>query len=107
MNLTSTKELEDLATVKVISVTDDNSQGCNLTVCDDLVSTQSDGTEILSSPSSSGSLRTRMWPREFPVPTFSYETELQLEKGNVVYRSNMTRLTPSHKAMSDILRNVA
>lgn len=72
-----------------------------------LVSTQSDDTEILSSPSSSGSLRTQMWPREFPVPTFSYETELQLQKGNAVYRSNMAGSTPSHKAMSDILKNVA
>ncbi|XP_028430573.1 uncharacterized protein LOC114553561 [Perca flavescens] len=106
VNLTSTVELEDLATVKVIPIIDDCSQGLNLTVCDDL-STQSDDTELLSTPSSSVSTRTQMWPREFPIPTFSYDTELQLEKGNVVYRSNMTRLTPSSKTKSDILEKVA
>lgn len=34
-------------------------------------------------------------------------TELQLEKGNAVYRSNMTRLTLSSKTKSDILEKVA
>ncbi|KAJ8361311.1 hypothetical protein SKAU_G00178360 [Synaphobranchus kaupii] len=107
MNLTSTAELEDLATVKVIPITDDCSQGFNLTVFDDLVSTPLDDTVLLSTPSSSVSTRTQMWPREFPVPTFSYDTELQLEKGNAVYRSNMTRLTLSSKTKSDVLEKVA
>ncbi|XP_041643354.1 uncharacterized protein LOC121509758 [Cheilinus undulatus] len=107
VNLTSTAELEDFATVKVIPIIDDASQEITLTFCDDVVSTQTDDTELLSSPSSSGSARTQMWPREFPIPTFAYDTELQLEKGNTVYRSNMTRLTLRPKVMSDILEKVA
>ncbi|KAA8580465.1 hypothetical protein FQN60_006000, partial [Etheostoma spectabile] len=93
VNLTSTAELEDLATIKVIPVTDECSQVITLTVCDEIVSSQSDDTELLSTPSSSVSTRTQMWPREFLIPTFSYDSELQLEKGNAVFRSNNTRLT--------------
>ncbi len=104
VNLTSTAELEDLATLKVIPLTDDCNQG---SVCDDLVSTQSDDTELLSIPSSSVSTRTQMWPGEFLIPTFSYDTELQLEKGNAVYRSDMTKLTLTSRTKSDILEKVA
>ncbi|KAF7642129.1 hypothetical protein LDENG_00264180 [Lucifuga dentata] len=107
VNLTFTAELEDLATIKVIPITDDYSQGSNLTGCDDFLSTQSDDMELLSTPSSSVSTRTQMWPREFPIPPFSYDTELQLEKGNAAYRSNMTRLTLSSKIKSDILERLA
>ncbi|XP_078025314.1 uncharacterized protein LOC117251126 [Epinephelus lanceolatus] len=104
VNLTSTTELENLATIKVIPVTDDSPA---IPVCDEVESTQTDDTELLSSPSSSVSTRTQMWPREFPIPTFSYDTELQLEKGNSVYRSNKRPLTPSPKTISDILKKVA
>lgn len=71
VNLTSTVELEDLATVKVIPLSDDFSQEITLTICDDIVSTQSDDTELLSTPSSSVSTRTQMWPHVFPIPKFS------------------------------------
>ncbi|XP_068567851.1 uncharacterized protein [Cebidichthys violaceus] len=107
VNLTSTAELEDLTTVKVIPITDDCSEGFNITASNESVCTQSDDTEILSSPSSTVSTRTQMWPRVFPIPTFSYDTELQLEKGNAVHRSNMTRLSMSSKLKSDILDKVA
>ena len=70
VNLTSTAELEDFATIKVIPPTDD---GQTIPVCDDLVSTETDDTELLSLPSSSISTRTQMWPKEFPIPTFSYD----------------------------------
>ncbi|XP_056277356.1 uncharacterized protein LOC130198234 [Pseudoliparis swirei] len=69
--------------------------------------TQSDDTELLSSPSSTVSTRTQLWPRVFPIPTFSYETEIHLETGNAVHRSNMTRLSMSFKLKSDILEKVA
>ncbi|XP_047217856.1 uncharacterized protein LOC124866210 [Girardinichthys multiradiatus] len=104
VNLTSTEELGDLATVKIIPI-NDCSQEDNLTICDE--SFNSDVIEVLSSPSSSVSTRTQMWPREFPIPKFSYDTEIQLEKGNTVFRSNMTRLTMCSKTKSDILEKVA
>lgn len=49
VNLTSTAELKNVATIKVIPVTDDNQA---IPVCDDVASTQTDVTELLSSPSS-------------------------------------------------------
>lgn len=73
VNLTSTAELENLAVIKAIPLTDESQA---IPVCDDLVSTETDDTELLSSPSSSVSTRTQMWPRELPNPTFSYDTEL-------------------------------
>ena len=79
----------------------DDSQVITLTLCDHIVSTQSDDTELLSSPSSSVSTRTQMWPCAFPVPTFSYDTELQLENGTAVFRSNFTRLTHTAVTWSD------
>lgn len=96
-----------MVTVKVIPITSDCSQGFNVNACNDFVSTQSDDRELLSTLSSSVSTRTQMWPRDFPIPTFSYDTELQLEKGNAEYRSNMTRMTLSSKTKSDILEKVA
>lgn len=76
INLTSTAELVDLATIKIIPITDDSIQEITLTACDYVVSAESDDTIILSSPSSSVSTRTQMWPSEILIPTFSYDTEL-------------------------------
>ncbi|XP_051780300.1 uncharacterized protein LOC114645041 [Erpetoichthys calabaricus] len=52
-------------------------------------------------------LRTQQWPREFPIPVFSNNTECQLEKGNAEYSKSQTRLNPSPKVLSDILDKVA
>ncbi|KAK7919333.1 hypothetical protein WMY93_010617 [Mugilogobius chulae] len=112
VNLTSTDELEDLSTIKVIPISDECSQRSDVIVLEDAqsplsLSWHSDDTEILSSPSSSVSTRSEMWPREFPIPKFSYDTELQLEKGNAEYRANKTRFEHSTKTKSDILEKVA
>ena len=61
VNLTSTADLEDLTTIKVIPIPDDGVQEYNFTVCEEAASAQSDNTDILSTPSSSGSTRTRIW----------------------------------------------
>lgn len=106
VSLTSTAELHDLSTVKVIPITD-CIQEANPAVFEDFVSSHSDDTEILSSPSSSVSTRTQMWAREFPISTFSYDTELQLEKGNTVFKPTKTRLILSSKTKSVILERVA
>ncbi|KAK7891446.1 hypothetical protein WMY93_023409 [Mugilogobius chulae] len=105
-------ELEDLSTIKVIPTSDECSQRSDVIVLEDAqsplsLSWHSDDTEILSSPSSSVSTRSEMWPREFPIPKFSYDTELQLEKGNAEYRANKTRFEHSTKTKSDILEKVA
>ncbi|KAK7886837.1 hypothetical protein WMY93_026458 [Mugilogobius chulae] len=103
VNLTSTSELNDCSTIKVISL--DVPQDSEIT--SDEISLASSDTEMLSSPSSSVSGRTKMWPRVFVIPTFSYDTELQLEKANEVYKSNMTAFIPSSKTKSDILDRLA
>ena len=61
VNLTSTADLEDLTTIKVIPIPDDGVQEYIFTVCEEAVSAQSDDTDILSTPSSSVSTRTRIW----------------------------------------------
>ncbi|KAK7907177.1 hypothetical protein WMY93_015789 [Mugilogobius chulae] len=103
VNLTSTSELNDCSTIKVIPL--DIPQDSEIT--SDEISLASSDTEMLSSPSSSVAGRTKMWPRVFVIPTFSYDTELQLEKANEVYKSNMMAFNPSSKTKSDILDRLA
>ncbi|CAL9698769.1 unnamed protein product [Knipowitschia caucasica] len=107
INLTSTAELEDLTTIKVVPITDE----CSISVLEDAQSLPSssftDDTEIMSSPSSSVSTRSETWPREFLIPKFSLDTELQLEKGNAEYKSSKTRFTHSTKTKSNILERIA
>lgn len=66
----------------------------------------SDDTSILSN-SSSERLRTEPRPKEFIIPSLSFETEGQLEKGNAEYLNNQTRLTPWSKMLSGILERLA
>lgn len=113
-NLNSTTELQDLGTIKVIheqtnpplSATETTSSDFFSPESDDGVSNASNDTIILSSPESVSS-RTRQWPADFPIPRFSYDTELQLEKGNSEYQVSHTMLTVSSRIKSDILNRLA
>ncbi|CAL8390980.1 unnamed protein product [Arctogadus glacialis] len=117
VNLSTTSSIKDLATIKVIPLVPDSdiilefidSVSSNLSELDSSsfsAHTDSGDTVILSS-SPSGRLRTEPWPKQFNIPTFSFETEGQLEKGNAEYTRNQTRLTPSSKMLSDILERLA
>lgn len=116
VNLSSTSSIKDLTTIKVIPTVPDtdlilefiDSAPTDLThdSCSVSALTDSDDTIILSS-SSSERLRTKPWPKEFNIPTFSFDTEGQLEKGNAEYAKNKTRLTPTSKMLSDILERLA
>ncbi|XP_051804189.1 uncharacterized protein LOC127534019 isoform X2 [Acanthochromis polyacanthus] len=64
-------------------------------------------TDILSSDSSSSFLRCEPWPDNFPVPEFTYNVELQLQRGNADFQNNGTLLSPSPKLKSDILESLA
>lgn len=111
VNLTSTSELKDKATVKVVyspktvDTTDQN--------LDESVSLCSDGTvdtDILSSAestSSGSSLRSQPWPLDFKIPQFSYDVQFQLERANHDFHSNGTLLNVSNKMKSDILEALA
>ncbi len=117
VNLTSTTEIKDLSTVKVIQ-TDKQPFGspsgalemssCSSSQSDDTSSAGSSGTDssvILDR--SLSTLRTIQWPKEFPIPRFSLETEMQLQKGNAECNAQKLRLTVGSKMLSDILEKLA
>ncbi|XP_063058544.1 uncharacterized protein LOC134463980 [Engraulis encrasicolus] len=115
VNLTSTTELEDLCTIKVIPLPDDTppeQTAVNVSCCSDdavsgSISGDTDDTLILSSPTSGHSSRAGQWPKEFPVPSFSYDTEVQLERGNAAFKAKGTRLTVGPRMKSDILEKLS
>ncbi|XP_038566683.1 uncharacterized protein LOC119897174 [Micropterus salmoides] len=113
--LTSTNELKDKCTLKVVYTpleltltvvpqesTPDASDVSSLCECTSLSGNSVD-TVI---PSPSPSERQSPWPAVFPIPTFSHNTELALRQGNEIYLRDGTPMTsPSIK--SDILERLA
>ncbi|XP_065136952.1 uncharacterized protein [Paramisgurnus dabryanus] len=121
VNVTDISEIQHLGTIKVIQLQDEmfpvqelgSSATSGLTMeMDDVTSEISCNTECstespnISHPESVLS-RTHPWPTNFPIPCFSYETELQLERGNAEYQANKKVLTVGSKMKSDILQKVA
>lgn len=112
-NLSSTSDLEDLGTLKVIQqeaiqpLFDVTETASSSTVhSDDSSSLASNDTIILSSPESLSS-RSQQWPSDFQIPLFSYNTERQLEKANSEYRANNKMLTVTSRMKTDILNRLA
>ncbi|KAF6730795.1 hypothetical protein FQA47_008429 [Oryzias melastigma] len=118
VNLTSTTVIKDLTTLKVIQLDPETTtltlypvtfpESSNTSSCldsdDSLVSANTDDTILLSSPLL---LRTQQWPQVFQIPKFSYDTECQLQRANLEYIKNQTKLTPSSKVLSDVLEKLA
>ncbi|XP_042626484.1 uncharacterized protein LOC109101856 [Cyprinus carpio] len=111
VNLTSTTDVQNKSTLKVIKLCDSFAVSPSPSSCD---------TDILSSRSSSEvshsssldpqelTLNTRSsWPTCFVVPRFSYEAEIKLEQGNSEYQKNGILLNPDPKLKSDILDGLA
>lgn len=65
------------------------------------VSSGSVDTDLLSSSDSSSSRTSR--PINFPVPQFSYDSELKLDRGNATSKNDGTPLIPVPKLKSNIL----
>ncbi|XP_050959743.1 uncharacterized protein LOC127161139 [Labeo rohita] len=133
INLTSVTDVEDKGTLKVIFKTTGQNQekvkeslgSCEtpesipehstLHRSDDSASVSSfetDDTVLLSSPDPSpGSVqsesRSTPWPLVFPIPRFSYDSEIILQQANAEYHANRTRLSPSPKLKSHILESLA
>jgi len=126
-SLTSTSELKDKDTIKVVQVepviinltTIDSLECAGPSTSDAQVSSDdcsvassapssfgtSDDTVLLSSPDSHGQ-RSKPWPSQFEIPEFAYETELVLQSANDAFRNDGTTLNnPSVK--SDILEKLA
>lgn len=87
MNLTSTADIEDKGTGKVIMSTEQSAQSARYP-SDAAFHRHDDAsadTDILSSSESSNStssLRLQGWPRTFPIPSFTNDVEMQLSKAN-------------------------
>lgn len=115
VNLTNTGELQSLGALKIIPLPDEDSftaqtndgTQSNDDALSSVGSGDTDDTIILSPPGSETvSTRNQQWPKEFNIPRFSYDTELQLERGNALFKANGTRLTVTPKMKSDILEKV-
>ena len=94
VNLTSTHAIKDVTLIKVVELDPDSTTVVlyaveipfNSTPTSGLYSEDSssgsvntDDTVLLSG-SPSESLRTQQWPKVFPIPVFSYDTECQLQR---------------------------
>lgn len=114
VNLTLTSEIKDKCTVKVIYLENEADKFTHHTLPEEVDDSSSLSsavdTDILSSPestSSGSSLRSLPWPLNFPIPQFSYEVHIQLERANQAFYNNGTLLSPSTKLKSDILEGLA
>ncbi|XP_041868494.1 sterile alpha motif domain-containing protein 3-like [Melanotaenia boesemani] len=116
MNLTSTADIQDKGTVKVIKPSNQSTQAPShipFTPChedssaDTDILSSSESTTSTSTTSATASLRCQGWPRSFPIPLFSYEVEMQLSKANQEFLAEGKRLNPSFKVRSDILQALA
>uniref|UniRef100_A0A8C6MAB0 PB1 domain-containing protein n=1 Tax=Nothobranchius furzeri TaxID=105023 RepID=A0A8C6MAB0_NOTFU len=118
MNLTTTGDIKDKSTIKVI-YTQNSEPSTVPTTAPTAVSRETlpqfnapslPDTDILSSSDSSSScssLRVRKWPLNFPIPTFSFDVDFQLHRAQQEYENNGTLLDPSPKLKSDILDMLA
>lgn len=111
-NLTDISELPpERAVLKIITKVSEE--------LDDVTSMSSlDRARMLSSASSSSTTRpscmalrqhenSQQWPSPFPIPTFSYDVELILTKGNEMFRDHGTLLTVPREIKMDILNAIA
>jgi hypothetical protein len=134
-NLSSDEDIFNKGTVKVIytAIPESDSDDLTNSIYDDLLnSTQNsnssckttslkfdDSASVLSSSDTSvlstlagsetdieQSQRTCPWPEHFPIPRFSYDTELKLSKGNINYGHDKTLMNPVG-VKSDILEKIA
>lgn len=125
MNLLSTSELEDKATVKVVYIPSETTSTNPLTrdASPTIQRTLSDASTTILSPShesgdsdsyssndtilSSPETRSCSWPKVFVVPRFSYCAEMMLHTGNDEFNAHRTLLSLTPKARSDILDGLA
>lgn len=70
-----------------------------------LSSSDSDSTIILSH--SDSELRTRAWPCDFTIPRFPYDVEVQLQRGNEIFRETGKSLKIPPGLKSNILDKLA
>ncbi|XP_065107472.1 sterile alpha motif domain-containing protein 3-like [Paramisgurnus dabryanus] len=126
VNLSSTSDIQDRATLKVIQLPSSTSSSSAPSVpevietssgssCDtDIISSSHSSAPSSSSHSSAHStpeslccVRNKVWPQSFPIPQFSFDAEMQLQKAQLAYQTDGTLLSPNTKLKSDILDALA
>ncbi|XP_034062296.1 uncharacterized protein LOC117540016 isoform X1 [Gymnodraco acuticeps] len=111
--LTSTSDLKDKDTLKVVHIPpgllkstvpqEHNHDTSDMSPVDDLPSVDSQDP-VIHSPLATD--RRNLWPAIFPIPVFSYNTEMALQQGNDIFLKDGTLLT-SQSVKSDILERLA
>lgn len=116
MNVTSMEDIKDRSTIKLVYTSTvshlDSSASASpfssplpTSPGEAASSSDSDGTIIL--PQSSPTLRSKPWPRDFPIPSFTYNVEVQLQRGNEAFKQTGARLQVSPGLKSAILEKLA
>ncbi|XP_048843320.1 uncharacterized protein LOC125715604 isoform X1 [Brienomyrus brachyistius] len=102
VNLSSTSDLQDRATLKIIFLpTSTSTSSSSVPKQSETSSVSSYDTDIISSPSSvlstesASSVRRQAWPNTFPIPQFSFDAEIQLQKAQLAYQTDDTVLSPN------------
>ncbi|XP_058252314.1 uncharacterized protein LOC131357377 isoform X5 [Hemibagrus wyckioides] len=115
VNLSSTSDIHDRFTLKVIFLPSSISSSSSVSDLNETSSVSSFDTEIMSSSQSSAnstsesasSVRSQTWPEHFPIPQFNFDAEMQLQKDQLAYKTDGTVLSPNTKLKSDILDGLA
>ncbi|XP_048019948.1 sterile alpha motif domain-containing protein 3-like [Megalobrama amblycephala] len=109
-NLTTITELPpEKATLKVNcrAPPSDSSQS-DVTLDTAVMSSSSDSSINNGNPGSiTASSRSQQWPVSFPIPSFSYDVELRLKRGNEQYAKDGSLLSLSKDVKSEILDKLA
>lgn len=101
-NLTDISELPpEKATLKVIYEASPDPDGSDVSLSS--LYTASPPSSC-GSPGTSG--RCSAWPSPFPIPTFSYDVELRLQKGNDVYKEKSTLFDITRDIKCEILDQI-
>lgn len=123
LNLTSTVDLEDKGTLKVVAQhafevcspssadTDILSSSASPSPTPSVSTSLSDISSASASEpmSSSSKLRCKVWPANFPIPTFPHEVELELQRAHEQFLNDGTSLNVDSKpkVRSEILKSLA
>lgn len=123
LNLTSTVDLEDKGTLKVVAQnafevcspssadTDILSSSASPSPTPSISASLSHVSSVSASDpmSSSSKLRCEAWPANFPIPTFPHEVELELQRAHEQFMNDGTSLNVESKpkVKSEILKSLA
>lgn len=105
MNVSSIADISDKGTIKLVIMsvpdTDSSEVDCSIADC----SASSGDTLLIDTPPTS--ITRKSWPLKFDIPTFPYDIEKKLQKGNELYQEEGTLLPQGSINKSAILEKLA